>query len=349
MLRVLGPTSVLIALWFASPVFAQAEADSRLEQYLEAEISQFQPYEPNYAIWQFTEEDNDALEAHYSFKYLFTRNDCSDDSLRPLETKRSCIDRYRNRWEVFLKFTGEFDFYFGSRESGPVINRTSNPGLHYRKYTNSLSISDSAKLVYWDLGIQHFSNGQVVDAELRRDGQFRSQFFYDIDPFSPYFDTISRGVDFLSIESRFRLGPGAGDSDPITSRCSGGSGCFDFWVRLLPYYINDDNPVTWGPDAGLRREVADFERFRFVLSRYRTYRSKNAGGFGIRASELSITWHIGDDGLDTDSFDVGLFLPIQIGRRFEIPLFFEYHSGPLNNLSNYSTNQDSFGIGLRFY
>ena len=57
----------------ADPSYAQP----KLEDYLKAEQWRFQPFEPNYGIWQWTEDDEQALEAHYSFKYLFTAPDCS--------------------------------------------------------------------------------------------------------------------------------------------------------------------------------------------------------------------------------------------------------------------------------
>ena len=339
---------LLVCSILASSV-ALGDIDKAVERHVSKEIPSFQPYEPNYAIWQWTDDDNDALEAHYSFKYLMTRTDCTEESLNALESASDCADKFHRRKEVYFKFTGEFDFYFGTRESGPVINRISNPGLHFRKYLQPAEDPGFVNPVYWDLGVQHFSNGQVVDAELRRDGRFRSEFFYDIDPFSPYFDTISRGVDFLSLESRFRIGPGSDEFDSITARCTGNAGCYDLWVRVLPWYLNDDNPVTWGPDAGIRRNVADFERMRVVLSHYRTIGAINQRGFGIEDTELSVTWKVGDEGFDTDSFEIGLLMRLQLGRQFRIPLYIQYHNGPLNNLSNYSYDQDSIGIGLRFY
>lgn len=194
----------LIAL--ADPGNAQSTGDPKLEDYLKAEQWRFQPFEPNYGIWQRTEDDDQALEAHYSFKYLFTAPDCTDKHRSKKETMKQCIEGYWNRWDAFIAYTGEFDFYMKTRDSSPVVNRINNPTIHARRYMGEKNGGRFSTLGYLDFAFQHLSNGQTFDAEAMGNGVFVTQTEFLIDPNSPFFDSVSRSVNFISVEARFRLG-----------------------------------------------------------------------------------------------------------------------------------------------
>ena len=92
---------------------APSAADSNSSTAYFGASERFKSYEPNYGIWRFIEgdEDDDALTAHYSFRYDF---------------------RGGPGVNLYLAYTGEFDFYMGTRESAPVINRLNNPAIHLR-------------------------------------------------------------------------------------------------------------------------------------------------------------------------------------------------------------------------
>lgn len=356
--------TVFVALsTFAIAALAESQAtvrDDALSDYFSETQPRFQPYEPNYILWQDTDSDDDALEARYSFKYLISRPDCvtrrlfSTSDSAPQEgaggTVPDCDSKeFGSRWEFYLKYTGEFDFYFGTRDSGPVINRISNPGLHLRRYLDNHAVTPDFFVNYLDVGIQHLSNGQTEEATRER-VQRRAQTVFDRDPFDPFLDTISREVDFLSVEINGRFGPFADNAHPVTGRCNGSPGCYDYWVRLIPHYFSDSNPVTWGVPGGPRpSEIADYERIRFILSRRHEFAPDRDSRIpGIRELTITAAWRIGDELLDTDSFDISVYMPIRIWRGISLPLFVEYHNGPLNNLSNFSVRQDSIGVGLRF-
>lgn len=317
-------TAIVAALLFIAAT-AQAQPAANLSQ-AEKMFTKFRPYEPNYAIWQLTENDDPAMEVRYSFKYL-------------LNSLKGGVSNQRG---AYLKFTGEFDFYMGSRPSSPVINRSSNPGIHYRQYKGGEDLADLLAWKYWDAGLQHLSNGQALDAE---DQATVLQNTWLQDKNSVLFDDVSRSVNFFSLESSFRFGKnrqqkyGANSNGP-EGRCDDDStGCYNLWVRLIPFYIDDDNPVTWGQDAGRCDDIADYDRLRMVLTKQLQWNDV----------ELGLEWTIGDEGFDTDSFDVFVNIP-RIGKReLPVPIYIRYHNGPMNNLSDYTREQNSIGIGIRLY
>jgi len=120
----------------------------------------FFPYETNYAIPQFTNGDDRAFEVQCSFKYILF--DCEKSQLIP---PIKCSTADGKGLNVYFSFTGEFDFYLGSRESGPVVNRTSNPAFHMR--WDILEKKGSDYIEWYDIGIEHRSDGQVVSADLK--------------------------------------------------------------------------------------------------------------------------------------------------------------------------------------
>ncbi len=315
------------ALLWAAGVGAHPTSDMTQAEKM---FAKFRPYEPNYVIWQLTENDDPAMEVQYSFKYLLYS---PDEDLR-----------YEDG--AYLKFTGEFDFYMGTRSSSPVVNRASNPGIHYRWYKDGEDLPGGLAWKYWDFGLQHLSNGQALSAT---DQATVLQDTFLTNPNSELFDDVSRGVNFFSLESSFRFGRNRAQTDDNSrngpeGRCDDSlSGCYNLWVRLIPFYIDDDNPVTWGPDAGRREDLADYDRLRLVLTKQQHFWSNDF--------EFGVEWVIGDELFDTDSFDVYAFLPEPRIGALELPfsLYIRYHNGPLNNLSNYTREQNSIGIGIRLY
>jgi len=340
--------ALLIGIAFYAGSALGQSVDPELEKYLDMKQPRFKAYEPNYGIWQWTEDDEEALEAHYSFRYLFTGPDCTDENRSRKQDKKECMENYWNRWEWYLSYTGEFDFYMTTRDSSPVVNRISNPAVHSRWYFGLEDSEFIASLKYVDVAFQHLSNGQTFEADTMENGLLVTQTEYMNDPNGPFFDTISRSVNFVSVEASFRLGKTFREVDPITGRCKGKTGCFDLWVRLIPWYLDDDNPVTWGPDAG-RNSIADYDRLRFILSNYREFK-KQRNISGLTGWRWDVVWRIGDDLLKTDSLEISAYLPYQFGRlQWSLPFYIQFHHGPMNNLSEFTRKENSIGVGLRFF
>lgn len=282
----------------------------------------FMPYGMNSASWQWTEEDDQALEANFSF--LFKLFDCrigndsnnsdifichKDAALKPL---------------FFFSYTGQFDFYVSTRDSGPVINRISNPALHL------WLISDDTIpfLDYVDLSVEHRSNGQVVEIDERdSQGRLKTQVAFE-EGNHAYFDGVSRGANYFAI--------GFGRKHEISQ-----SSNFN-WQINTKIYINDDSEVNWGEFENESVSVRDYDISKVTLS----YR-----GFKIN-HEMTVIgqYTIGREMFDTDSFDAAVIVPVgSFYDNWKFPLMLKVHHGPMETLSNYTKSVTSASIGLAFW
>lgn len=260
----------------------------------------FAAHEANYALVNvmrnngWAGNDEQAIRARYSFKYS--------------------VWSAANGLEWYVAYTGEFDFYLGTRPSGPVINRLSNPAAHVRYPVAWLgrASGDRASL---DLGLEHRSDGQVIEVTTPRDAEVAQRAYAAQD--RAFFDQVSRESNYLS----------------LTGRAPRLAVLPELGLRVqIKKYLSQGSEVTWGPLAGSGRSVSDYDRVNLGL----VY---DAGGLGY----FEAGWTVGDRGLRTDSFNLGWRAP-----WLGLPLYLRAHIGPMNTLSNYTQRQDSFGIGLRF-
>lgn len=288
----------------------------------------FGQYGDNYAIYNtmrnngWGERDESAIRAHYSFKFTFcgpqfNRSRLSKDN-RTSEPRESTFcpggDKAR-LMEFFAAYTGEFDFYAGTRGSGPVINRVSNPGLYaripLRLYLTALANGDD----HVQLGIEHRSDGQVTEVTDSR-GAERAQAAYQARD-RHFFDTVSRGADYVSLAARLF---DVFDVDRLELH------------GKLRLYLNQDSAVTWGPLANTDRKFSDYDRLQLMAAFH-------PPGWG----RWELEWRLGTRGLATDSFTFGWQ-----AESDSFPLYVRLHRGPMNTLSNYTQRQDAIGVGLRF-
>ena len=321
------------------------------------QISRFQPYGNNFMMYpQATKyrngRDDVSLEGRYSFKYIIF--DCQ------FYNGSSEEDKCTSKSQLFLSYTGEFDFYVDffdkGRESGPVINRTSNPALHWlRKY--DFEIMDNIKLITSDLSIQHRSDGQAVEVyERDSNGQLLTQIEYNNDPYSEYFDAISRGSDYLQLATGFVIG----DERNKMSSCKKTYGCYEIDISAKAYLTHDDE-INWGPLAGTDTKIHDYDILRIKYTNSYDVSGKkcwNDGGCSILEWMLpgkidNVTWQVeytaGHKGAETDSLDINFIFPFSLGSdSFKLPWFIGMHFGPMDRLSNYTESTSSIGVGLMF-
>ena len=107
--------------------------------------------------------------------------------------------------------------------------------------------------------------------------------------------------------------------------------------------MTHDSNITWGPLANSNVKISDYDRFKFIVSDI-----FNTGWSIIPEIELGGEWVLGDELLKTDSQDISVSLPIMLNGGWKIPLYVRAHFGPLSTLSNYTKEQKSIGIGLKF-
>ncbi|MDH5425086.1 MAG: hypothetical protein OEY29_08845 [Gammaproteobacteria bacterium] len=289
--------------------------------------NRFMPNDMNYALSQWTADDEWAAEVQYSFKYIFYN--CILHNEKDLF---GCDKNAKGKAHLYLKYTGEFDFYAGSRESGPVINRTSNIALQLR-----WDMQDSSKFIkyieWYDIGFEHRSDGQVTDANLTDDdplsatfGQYLAEIEYQNDNHE-YFDTLSRGADYISLSF----------GGPLSESVN-----YSFKYKI--YDSGEESNITWGELAGTDTDFADYDLLTFSLSKKISTGNKYAGNI----LTLTADYTAGRGGMDTDSIDISLIIPLKSEDGWDIPLLIRAHAGPMDRLSDYTRSRDSVGVGLAF-
>lgn len=298
-------------------------------------VTRFGIFEPGYAIARKSQNDEKALRLHFSMQYALFIKDClsayraAPATSRPEAARqaRECLrDFESNRHDIFLMYSGEFDFYWTTRPSGPVVNRISNPGGHYRQYRDP-----TGRWRWWDIGIEHRSDGQTTDPFARitdptspNFGRYQAQVEAERGNHA-YLDSLSQDTNYLAVEVYHQL-----------------DGHTGLATRLKPAYFAT-NVVAIGGPAGVQSvRMEDYDRLRFTL----TYRlGDEHPDERSKEKRVQVEWTLGDQGLATDSINLNLFLPGSFGG-WNIPFFARLHAGPLNTLSDFARSQTSFGVGL---
>jgi hypothetical protein len=287
----------------------------------------FIPYEPITMIWKRSRGDQNSLEGNYSFRYFLSNPDNIGEK----------------KLGLYLSYTGRFDFYLlGTRPSSPVVNRLSNPALHYRFE------KDNALNTQWlDMGIEHFSNGQTIDANTNY-SQIQTAYQNGN---NEIIDMVSRsaGQAVLTTEAKWIFNDSEKESSESDITVEN-----DIYVKLFLHRFDQDAAVYWGEYAS-RGENINFNNFQVARIVYRIRGIGDAGMYkriGIKHvhgqdREFAIEWNIGTDYLYADSFNFIANLPFSIKDYF-IPLALTAHYGPMNRMSNYTESQISYGIGLAF-
>jgi len=291
-------------------------------------------YEDSYAVWNqmrnngWTSKDEQSLRTKLSFKYTF----CGPQFRRPSRSDRNdtgaSAEARADSWcpsagkwaeaELFFGYTAEFDYYAGTRPSGPVLGRVNAPGLFVRLPAKLFLDKDWKDADGLELGLQHRSNGQTREVSGERDARVAGEQYAAGN--RQFFDTVSRGANFLLIAVDKEL-----PKPPVGERLT-------LRAKLRVYLGEQDSAVTWGPLANSGRKFSDYDRLQL-----------HAWWRFSRELQFDVNWRLGDRGLATDSWTLGA--EFKLGS---VPLYLRLHRGPMNTLSNYTQQQDSIGIGIRF-
>lgn len=248
--------------------------------------------EENFLAWQQVTGDEHAFRGKVSLRYWF--------SAKP--------DR-----NVYFKFNNEFDWYLETRDSGPVIGRTFNPGIVYRHSRHDGWFALPHAIDWIDFGAEHRSNGQTVDAVAEAAPAQAAE-----KTNHRFFDAISRSSNFVSLQVRTQVR----DDDEL-------------FVKLKGAYRDREHRVTWGALANDSVNIEDYDRLnvRYVWKPRWEY---------LHAVDAELT--LGDQGLNTRSLNLGV-TATEIGG---VPVYLRMHWGPMNTLSNYTKSQRTLGIGVVF-
>ncbi len=284
--------------------------------------SRLQAHKPSTVAWEYTDQDDGSLEVNYSLRYMLARPDCS---VERDNDQRECINGWWKRNEWFLSYSGKFDFYMGTRYSGPVVNRISNPALHWRIHNPSFM----GGVEWLNIALEHRSNGQVTDFDLKdSNGNYIADQRWQAGD-RAYIDGISRAANYFSIEIK------DGYKTDTTA--------YNYWLSAKAYFT-DESLVTWGDKKGSDVRILDYDvlRLAFVGNKFKGENKQ------FKQFEYGFEYTMGMKGFATDSLDASLYFPYVFGKRTYFPInYFKVHVGPMNELSNYTESQTSIYIGMK--
>lgn len=216
---------IILCLFFSMATLVFAEPENACDR---CEPPRFSAYEPNYAVYRWSENDERAIRTHLAFKYDFRPLNAYPDA--PL------FNRF-NRWDFYFSYVGEFDFYIDSRYSSPVINRINNPAFHWQR--------DVGNAVSVNLSLEHKSNGQT-DEVVSPEEIAAATIAYEQNDHR-FFDTISRGSNYGAIEMKQVV-------EALKT---------DFYVKGKIYLMSDFD-ITWMGEKGKDLSIEDYDRLTLV-------------------------------------------------------------------------------------
>jgi hypothetical protein len=241
--------------------------------------------------------------------------------LLPLQGLAWHLGPYRLQGLDFA-YEGLFDFYLWTRHSQPLISRMQDPGLYFR--FDAPPGAALAKLDGWQLGWFHESNGQVIDSlpaysAFGPGAQDQVSRAWDYWYFAPRFAFQGNGSFFrLKIEPSFRIYTGAQGV-------------------VLPA----EQDTFWRPQDP-PSAIADYDglRGRFTLERlfpgkHFDYLALSAElRTGYRAECAFRNW--------SKRFELAF-------NAWHLPCYLYYSNGFGPYISDYSTWNEAWGLGIRIW
>ncbi|GAB58270.1 hypothetical protein [Rheinheimera nanhaiensis] len=289
----------------------------------------FEQHENNvvYADYWRGDKLDGHLDVTISARYLLTT---------PYESERNkTFD-----WAAFFAFTGEFDFFYGTRASGPVEGRRFNPGLHFVYVPNP-------KINYgwreWRFSLEHESNGQSVDdndalsalAVQYYEKYAESEGISRTRSLELATESVSRSSDFIAFGGLYSVA---------------GINC-----RLCPYQYNmqfklrniigeaEDN-VFWVMGE-TSPKIEDYQGSELTFSFYWSPQQsgpKHELRFNYRTGQL-----LGADTFKRNTFDLSYYYNLNV-FSVTLPVTITYHHGYLEELYRYSEKSSYLLLGLHF-
>lgn len=325
----------------------------------------FQPYETNAAFFKFPKyNDANSLEINISQRYFF-RNDQQSDNGTQEPSIRSFNFPASQEWlhdiNLYFSFTGRFDFFwspFGDieRDSKPVISRFENPAFHILRRTNKVRATPEKRLAglqWFDLGIEHMSNGQSIDANDPVIKPIIQQAYLerDNDP-SAYkvLDSISRTNATIALTAE-----AAWNGIIYPNNAS------DSLFAKIILRSGQEADVYWGRYANTDVDFDDYHLFRLQYTKiFPDSKSKKNNivpeiGFELIGGKKMFEYlndnilHSGhDDTHREDAWNIHVVYPVNLYWFGYIPLAFKVHYGPMDNISLYTTHVKHYSVGVAF-
>lgn len=237
---------------------------------------------------------------------------------------------------LFLAFTGRFGFYWGTRDSSPVIGKSYNPKLIWRYIpnkeetkTSTLAQGSSEDFAgYFDFAYAHQSNGQTIStASQYEEAQHNAE--------RPQFanEYISRGWDYLEVVWKRSYGSNSPLSSYLDLR-------YFLPKGLLQGRPEEYNTFEADPQGKPRKAVDGITG----LLEYQTHWTPAVGKIGLPNNpSFWLKYQTGYRSpfkYSTVRAEAGAYV-------LQLPIVIWAQRGYMSDLANYFRKTTSYGIELR--
>lgn len=316
-------------------------------------LDRLRSFDGTYVGLDYFQYDNDlerAVDVQYSFMYLFSNPELYKLSINE-KSNSSDWD-----YNFAFSFTGEFDFYMGSRFSGPVVGRRYNPGIQF--FWNRKIVSPTfLQTTDFGFSIEHESNGQTTHGEGDEgvtvdylpsiaDDFKRINVDYANSSSDAYYiematETISRGYNFIAFYAHHFIGTVKG-----WTLLAG-------WKLRYDEFTSADDRIFWDDNYSDSKFINHKGTKLGVYARGGEY-TKPFEWLGLNQQAVSVEYRTGQlltgDAFDKHTLDVTYMVDLVLGEDTRIPLFVKYHNGYLDEVFNYHIKQEKwlFGFHMNF-
>ena len=249
---------------------------------------------------------------------------------------------------ISVGYIGVYDFYFGTKDSGPVISRKQNPLIYL--FTEHAVNPYKVKAI---IGLGHESNGQFISN--KRSYEYFKQAFADSihgpdvsgDNLKYYQynveDWASMGWNYLYTEWVLKkpaiLGTNAQLSVNIHLRWFFKHGTLD------PGNQNLEDNIFYDPELDGKTTIRDYDGFRYSIHWQGNSRHFNVWRehFLVYDPSFSIGFR---HGYLTSDFHPSFWAKVYLKLLGSLPVFYQFDNGYGRDLSNYPYKFTSHAIGV---
>ncbi|NRB63194.1 MAG: hypothetical protein HRU40_09260 [Saprospiraceae bacterium] len=243
---------------------------------------------------------------------------------------------------VYFSFTQEFDFYAGTRDSGPVVSRRFNPSYLQVMY----GFKDKKDgLIELRFSWEHESNGQSVDdinTLLAQRNENYNKYkdekdFTEEDAFKMATEELSRGYDFISLGFYYRHIFG-----DALAECSTIIECINFEAKFRQHTTNIEDEIFWMTNN--TSALNHFQGSKITASTQWQDNSENKEN-----RKFSISYRTGElfsnKAGKNNTIDLTYTHEVVIDET-AIPLSLSYHNGYLEELYKYQEKSVYWSLGF---
>jgi hypothetical protein len=298
--------------------------------------ARFQQHEANHILYTNNGDAYDAhLDAQVSLRYVLSEVDTTYEGLLGGDDN------------VSISYTGGFDFYVGSLESGPVHNTLFNPAINVTSTNNAKD-----GFIEYRFSLEHESNGQDVFTENTRDTKaealrMNNQGMTVEQSKAIANRLISRSSNFVSIGTLYTFN---GD-DYNSSRCRQELwSCIDMHVKLRVYSFDIEEVNQWELPGQPLPDQRDYQGTSLTFEKSWGLTSDKASPkYGVAFTY--VTGEIFQNPFKKSTFKIEAYSNWETSlfkRQYIIPLIIKAQTGYMDELYNFYEKKTRYFAGLQF-